>query len=64
MGYKHFSPEQIVHQRRQADVEWGKGQTMAAVGKLLGIVEATYFRWRKEYGGLKVAQAKRAKELE
>ncbi len=64
MGYKRFSPEQIVHQRRQADVELGKGQTIAAVCKLLEVVEATYFRWRKEYGGLKVAQAKRFKELQ
>ena len=64
MGYKRFSPEEIVHKVRQADVELGKGQTIAAVCKLLGMVEATYFRWRKEYGGLKVAQAKRFKALE
>ncbi len=41
MGYQRFSPEEIVHKLRQADVELGKGQTMAAVCKLLGIVEAT-----------------------
>ena len=61
---KKYRPEQIVEKLRQADVELGKGQTITAVAKLLGVTEATYFRWRKEYGGLKVDQAKRFKELE
>jgi len=58
------TPEQIVNKLRQADVELAKGQTVAAVCKLLGITDQTYFRWRKEYGGLKVDQARRFKELE
>lgn len=48
----------------QADVELAKGSTIAAVCKILGITDQTYFRWRKEYGGLKVDQAKQFKELE
>ena len=64
MSYKRFSPEEMAHKLRQAEVELGKGQSIAAVCKLPGVVEATYFRWRKEYGGLKVAQAKRFRELE
>jgi transposase-like protein len=64
MNRIRHTTEQIVNKLRQADVELGKGQTIAAVAKLLGVTEATYFRWRKEYGGLKVDQAKRFKELE
>ena len=61
---KRHSPEQVVNKLRQADVELSKGSTVAAVCKLIGVTEQTYFRWRKEYGGLKVDQAKRFKELE
>jgi len=55
---------EIVNKLRQADVELARGNTVAAVCKLLGITDATYFRWRKEYGGMKVDQAKRLKALE
>lgn len=64
MGRKRHSAEKVIHKLRQADVELGKGNTVAGVCKLLGVTEQTYFRWRKEYGGLKVDQAKRFKELE
>ena len=64
MARKRFSAEEIVNKLRQTDVELAKGQTVAAVCKLIGITDQTYFRWRKEYGGLKVDQAKRFKELE
>lgn len=64
MGRKRHSAEEVVNKLRQADVELGKGQTVAAVCRLLGVTEQTYFRWRKEYGGLKVDQARRFKELE
>jgi len=64
MGRKRHSAEEVVNKLRQADVELGKGNTVAGVCKLLGVTEATYFRWRREYGGLKVDQAKRFKELE
>lgn len=64
MGRKRHSAEEVVNKLRQADVEPAKGQTISAVCRLLGITEQTYFRWRKEYGGLKVDQARRFKELE
>jgi len=64
MGRKRHSAEEIVNKLRQAEVELGKGRTIAEVCKLLSISELTYYIWRKEYGGLKVDQAKRFKELE
>ena len=54
MPGKRFKAEEIVNKLRQADVELARGSTVAAVCKLLGITDATYFRWRKEYGGMKV----------
>ena len=64
MGRKRHTAEEVINRLRQADVELGKGNTVAGVCKLLGVTEPTYFRWRKEYGGLKVDQARRFKELE
>lgn len=64
MPGKRFKAEEIVNKLRQADVELARGSTVAAVCKLLGITDATYFRLRKEYGGMKVDQAKRLKALE
>jgi len=58
------STEQIVNKLRQADVELAKGQSIAAVCKTIGITDQTYYRWRKEYGGVKTDQAKRLKDLE
>ena len=62
-GKKH-TPEQIVNVLRQAEVAVGNGKTTPAACREGGITEQTYYRWRKEYGGLKVDQAKRLKELE
>jgi len=62
-GRKH-APEQIVNVLRQIEVAMANGKTAPAACKEAGIVEQTYYRWRKEYGGLKVDQAKRLKELE
>ena len=66
MGRKNarHTTEQIVNKLRQADVELAKGQSISTVCKQIGITDQTYYRWRKEYGGLKVDQAKRFKELE
>jgi putative transposase len=64
MSKKRHTAEEIVNKLRRADVELAKGQSVAAVCKLLGITEQTYYRWRREYGGLKVDQAKKLKELE
>ena len=61
---KQHSTEQIVAKFRQADVALGQGLKVPEVSKQLGISEQTYYRWRREYGGLKVDQARRLKELE
>ena len=64
MARKRHSAEEIVNKLRQAEVELSKGSSVAAVCKLLGVTEQTYYRWRKEYGGLKTDQAKKLKELD
>jgi transposase-like protein len=64
MARKRYSPEQIVRKLREAEVELAKGQSVRAVCKKLGITDQTYYRWRREYGGLKMDQARRLKELE
>ncbi len=61
---KRYSTEQIVTKLRQAEVELGRGLRVPQVCKKLGISEQSYYRWRKEYGGLRLDQAKRLKELE
>jgi putative transposase len=64
MGQKRYTPEQIIGKLRQAEVRSAEGARVAEIVRELGITEQTYYRWRREYGGLKVAQAKRLKELE
>lgn len=64
MAKKRFQAEQIIGKLREAEVEISKGQTVAQIAKKLGITEQTYYRWRKEYGGLRTDQAKRLKEQE
>ena len=64
MARKRYGPEQIIRKLREAEVELAKGQTVGAMCKKLGVTANTYYRWRKEYGGLRVDQAKRLKELE
>jgi putative transposase len=64
MPKKRFSSEEIIHKLREAEVLSSQGRTVAEICRQLGVVEQTFFRWRKEYGGLKVDQAKRLKELE
>lgn len=64
MTRKRFSAEEIVNELRQADVLISQGQTISQVCKQIGVTDQTYYRWRKEYGGLKTDQAKRLKELE
>jgi len=61
---KKYQPEQVVNLLRQIEVAVANGKTTAQASKEAGIVEQTYFRWRKEYGGLQVDKAKRLKELE
>ena len=64
MAAKRYSPETIIRKLREAEVLQGQGKTIAQMVKKLGITEQTFYRWRKEYGGMRVNQAKRMKELE
>lgn len=64
MPRKRFTSEQIIGKLREAEVALAKGMQIAVVCKQLGVAEQTYYRWRKEYGGLKVEQAKKLRELE
>ena len=64
MARKRYTAEQIITKLREAEVELAKGQTTPQVCKKLGISDQTYYRWRKEYGGLRVDQAKRLKQIE
>jgi transposase-like protein len=64
MSKRKYSSEEIIHKLREADVLLGQGKSILEAVKQLGITDQTYFRWRKAYGGLKVDQAKRLRELE
>jgi len=64
MGRKRYSAEQIINKLREAEVLLAKGQKASQVCRKLGVTENTYYRWRREYGGLRIDQAKRLKELE
>ena len=64
MPRKRFTTEQIIAKLREAEVELAQGQSVAQVCRKLEISEQTYYRWRKEYGGLRVDQAKRLRDLE
>ena len=61
---KRFSPEQIIAKLRQIEVQLAQGQSVALACKDAAISEQSYFRWRKEYGGLQIEQARRLKDLE
>jgi len=64
MGRRRFQPEQVIGKLREAEVMLGQGQTVGQACRKLGVTEQTYYRWRKEYGGLRLDQAKRLKDLE
>ncbi len=64
MPKKRYNAEEIIHKLREADVLLSKGATVSQVCKRIGVSEQTNYRWRKTYGGMKVDQAKRLKELE
>ena len=64
MSRKRYTPEQIIGMLRQAEVELAQGRKVPEVCRSLGVSEQSYYRWRNEYGGLKVDQVKRMKELE
>ena len=64
MPRKRFRAEAIIAKLREADVLLGQGKKVAEVVKALGVSEVTYYRWRQEYGGMSISQARRLKELE
>jgi len=61
---KHYRPKEIIGKLREEEVLFSRGKRVTDVVKELGIHEITYYRWRKEYGGMRVDQMKRLKELE
>ncbi len=64
MPRKRYSPEQIINKLRQAEVLLSQGQTVAQACKVIEISEQTYYRWRREYGGMDTTQARKLKDLE
>jgi transposase-like protein len=64
MGRKQHSAEQIIRKLREAEVELARGRKVPEVCRKIEITEQTYYRWRKEYGGIRLDQAKRMKALE
>lgn len=64
MGAKRYKPEEIISKLREAEVQLAEGASVGEVVRRLGVTQVTYYRWRKEYGGMKVDQAKRLKDLE
>ena len=64
MARKRYTAEEIIGKLREAEVALAQGESVAKVARRLGVAEPTYYRWRREYGGLRVDQAKRLKELE
>jgi transposase-like protein len=63
MARKRYTPEQIIRKLREAEVFIAEGMTAAEAARKIGVSEQTYYRWRKEYGGMQVEQAKRLKRL-
>jgi putative transposase len=64
MSRKRFSGEQIIGHLREAEVRLAQGQTVGEICRQIGISEQSYYRWRREYGGLKLDQARRLKDVE
>ena len=64
MARRRHTAEQIILKLREAEVALSKGQKLSAICKQLEVTEQTYYRWRKEFGGLRLDQAKRLRELE
>ncbi len=64
MVKKAFKAEQVIGKLREAEVLLSQGCNVGEASRKLGITEQTYYRWRREYGGMRVEQAKRLKELE
>ena len=64
MAKKSHSPELIINKLRQAELLLNQGSTVSEASRKIGVTEQTYYRWRKEYGGMRIEQAKKLKTLE
>jgi putative transposase len=64
MPRKVNTPEQVINKLREAELMLSQGSTVSIVCKKIGVTDQTYYRWRKEYGGMRVDQARRLKDLE
>jgi len=64
MPKKAYTTEQIIHKLREAEILISQGVTLTVMLKKIGVSDCTYYRWRKEYGGMRMEQAKRLKEFE
>jgi putative transposase len=64
MVKKSYTPERIISKLREAEVLLSQGATVAEASKKINVTQQTYYRWRKEYGGMRIEQAKKLKDLE
>ncbi len=64
MVRKTYTPEQIINKLREAEIHINQGISIAEASRKIGVTQQTYYRWRKEYGGLRMEQAKKLKNLE
>ena len=64
MAKKSHSPEQVIHKLREAEILLNQGANVGEASRKIGVTEQTYYRWRKEYGGIRLEQAKRLKAIE
>jgi transposase-like protein len=64
MGRKGFTPAQIINKLREAEIHINQGISIAEASRKIGVTQQTYYRWRREYGGLRIEQARKLKNLE
>ena len=64
MVRKNFTPEQIINKLREAEIHINQGVSISEASRKIGVTQQPYYRWRKEYGGLRVEQARKLKSLE
>ena len=64
MVRRGYTSEQIINKLREAEILLSQGATVGEASRKIGMTEQTYYRWRKEYGGMRIEQTKRLKELE
>ncbi len=64
MTKRSHRPEQIINELREAEVLLSQGSTIGEAARKIGVIEQTYYRWRREYGGMRIEQVKRLKQLE